>query len=391
MPKYISADYIFPISSEPIRNGLIMLDDTGEILDVFRSEDIPSITEPIEYHKGIIVPGFVNTHCHLELSHLHGKIPRSTGLVEFVKSVIKNRAADETEQLEAMANADKSMFENGIIAVGDISNINLSASVKKESKLFYHTFIELLGFDPQRAESVFQKALELKSSFESLSVSLAPHAPYSVSKELFELLKSYSEMYKNLYTIHNQESKPEDDFFRHKEGAFLDFYKMFNLNIDFFEAQGQSSFQTVLPLMPDNQKTLLVHNTFSNSEDLSFAKKSTKDLTYCFCPNANLYIEGQLPDIELFMELGLPISLGTDSLASNDKLCILSEMKTIKQHFPNLLTAEMMKWATINGAKFLEIDHQFGTIEKGKKPGLNLISNVEDQEITSSSEVLRLV
>jgi cytosine/adenosine deaminase-related metal-dependent hydrolase len=391
MPRYLSADYIFPINSEPIKDGIIMLHESGEILDVFSPNQFSDLSEPIEYHKGIIVPGFVNTHCHLELSHMLGKIPQRTGLVSFIKSVITQRAADESEALEAMKIADQCMFDNGIVAVGDISNMALSASVKRNSKIFYHTFIELLGFDPQRAEMVFQKAMELQTEFLPLKTSISPHAPYSVSKQLFGLLKSYSDEHNNLFSMHNQESEPENEFFLSKKGPFIDFYKILGLNIDFFKAQGQTSLQSVLPLISDNQKLLLVHNTFTNAEDIAKAKESNKELNWCFCPNANQYIEGQLPDIELFINSGFNITLGTDSLASNEKLCILSEMQSIKKYFPHLPTSETMKWATINGAQFLGIDKTFGSIEKGKIPGLNLISGIEGMEIGPFSKVLRLI
>jgi cytosine/adenosine deaminase-related metal-dependent hydrolase len=391
MPRYISADYIFPVSSEPIKDGVIALHESGEILDVLSPNQISQLSASIERHKGIIVPGFVNAHCHLELSHMLGKIPRARGLVDFIKSVILLRSADDSELLQAMHDADSQMFDNGIIAVGDISNIDLSVSIKQKSKIFYHTFIELLGFDPARAQIAFEKALELKANFAPLHASLAPHAPYSVSKLLFEFIKSYSDEHENLFSMHNQESEPENDLFLNKKGAFLDFYKMLNLNIDFFEAQGQTSLQTLLPLISDNQKALLVHNTFTNAEDIAKAKESGKDLHWCFCPNANQYIESQLPDIELFINSGFNITLGTDSLASNEKLCILSEMQSIKKHFPHLPTSEMMKWATINGAQFLGIDRTFGSIEKGKIPGLNLISEIQGMEITHKSKVLKMI
>jgi cytosine/adenosine deaminase-related metal-dependent hydrolase len=391
MPRYLSADYIFPISSEPIKDGIIMLHESGEIIDVFSPNQFSDLSAPIEYHKGIIVPGFVNTHCHLELSHMLGKITQRTGLVGFIKSVITQRAADEAAALEAMKIADQSMFDNGIVAVGDISNMALSASVKRNSQIFYHTFIELLGFDPQRAEIVFQKAMELQIEFLPLKTSIAPHAPYSVSKQLFGLLKSYSDEHNNLFSMHNQESEPENEFFLSKKGPFIDFYKILGLNIDFFEAQGQTSLQSVLPLISDNQKVLLVHNTFTNAEDIAKAKESNKELNWCFCPNANQYIEGQLPDIELFINSDFNITLGTDSLASNEKLCILSEMQSIKKYFPHLPTSEMLKWATINGAQFLGIEKTFGSIEKGKTPGLNLISGVEGMEIGPFSKVMRLI
>jgi cytosine/adenosine deaminase-related metal-dependent hydrolase len=322
---------------------------------------------------------------------MFGKIPEGTGLVSFISAVISQRSAAEDQVLAAMKTYDQLMFANGIVAVGDISNNNLSKSVKQDSRIYYHTFIELLGFDPLRAGAVFQKALDLKAEFAPLSASFAPHAPYSVSDELFSILKKYSEDHDNLFTMHNQESEPENELFLSKSGAFIDFYKMLNLDLSFFNARSKTSLQSLLPSLPDNQKILLVHNTFTSSEDIIAAKHSKKYINWCLCPNANLYIEQRLPDVALFLNSEFNITVGTDSLASNDKLCILSELKIIKEHFSELPSSQIIRWATLNGAQFLGIDSKFGSIEKGKTPGLNLISHVNGTEITHLSQIQRLI
>ena len=391
MLRYLSADYIFPVSSEPIRDGVVVLNEFGEVIDVLDPNQSIDVLEKIVHYQGIIVPGFVNSHCHLELSHLFGKIPEGTGLVPFISAVISQRSANEDQIVEAMKTYDQQMFANGIVAVGDISNNKCSKSVKQKSRIYYHTFIELLGFDPLRAETVFQKALDLKVEFAPLPASFAPHAPYSVSAELFSILSNYAEDHENLFSMHNQESEPENEFFLNKSGAFIDFYKMLNLDLSYFEAQSKTSLQALLPLFPVNQKIVLVHNTFTNLEDIAAVKQSKKNITWCLCPNANLYIEQRLPDLALFLNSELNITIGTDSLASNDKLCILSELKTIKEHFSELPSSQIIRWATLNGAQFLGIDSKFGSIEKGKTPGLNLILNVNGTEITHLSQIQRLI
>lgn len=391
MLRYLSADYIFPVSSEPVKDGIVVLNDAGEIIDLLDPMLSSKIPATVEYNRGILVPGFVNSHCHLELSHLHGKISKGTGLVSFIKAVMSQRATDQEEILSAMILNDQLMFENGIVAVGDISNNLLSGSVKQNSSMYYHTFVELLGFDPEKAEMVFNKALKLKSDFAPLPASIVPHAPYSVSEKLFGLLREYSEIHENLSSIHNQESQAETDLFMNKSGEFLDFYRMMNLDLNFFNARYQSSIQSILPLFSVRQKTLLVHNTYTSPEDLATIAASGMNINYCFCPNANLYIEGRLPDIEMFLNKNFKITIGTDSLASNDKLCILSELKVIKEYFPELTFSQTIRWATLYGAQFLGIDKRFGSIEKGKTPGLNLIENVEGPELTSNSTIRKLI
>ena len=391
MLRYLSADYIFPVSSEPIKDGIVVIDESGVIVDIIDGGRRSEISATIELYQGIIIPGFVNSHCHLELSHMHDKIPKGAGLVSFISAIISQRSADEYQVMAAMKTYDELMFANGIVAVGDISNNKLSKSVKQNSNIYYHTFIELLGFDPLRAETVFQKALILKAEFAPLSASLAPHAPYSVSAELFSILKNYAEDHENLFSMHNQESESENEFFLHKSGPFIDFYKMLNLNISFFQARSKTSLQALLTLFPVNQKIVLVHNTFTNLEDIAAVKNSKKNITWCLCPNANLYIEQRLPDLALLLNSELNLTVGTDSLASNDKLCILSELKTIKEHFSELPSSQIIRWATLNGAQFLGIDSKFGSIEKGKTPGLNLILNVNGTEITHLSQIQRLI
>ena len=134
-----------------------------------------------------------------------------------------------------------------------------------------------------------------------------------------------------------------------------------------------------------------MHNTCTNLKDIYFIKRFDRKIHFCFCPSANLYIENRLPKIELFIGQGYDITLGTDSLASNSQLCILSEMRIIQQNFPAITTATLMEWGTLNGAKFLGIDKDKGTIEPGKTPGLNLITNMDGLKITPDSKVRRLI
>ncbi|RYZ97302.1 MAG: amidohydrolase, partial [Sphingobacteriaceae bacterium] len=151
------------------------------------------------------------------------------------------------------------------------------------------------------------------------------------------------------------------------------------------------SLQSIIPLLTNNQEVLLVHNTCTNLKDIYFIKRFDRRIHWCFCPNANIYIEKRLPKINLFLDQGFNITLGTDSLASNSKLCILSEMRVIQQKFPAISTATLLKWATVNGAEYLGLDENIGTIEPGKTPGLNLITGLDDMKITPDTKVRRLV
>ncbi len=391
--KSFKADYVFPVYADPIKNGIVTVDDTGKILSVTDQNTFSETSNsPVEQLSGIICPGFVNTHCHLELSHLKGKVEPGKGLVNFIKALQKLRGVVEKNEIsEAALKADNEMYQNGIVAVGDISNTDSSIPVKTASKLYYHTFVETLSFLPSKAEETFKNAVELANKFKPLSCSVTPHAPYSVSKELFKLIKTYSESGQNLISIHNQECEDENKFYRYKLGTFNDLYAHFEIDISHFKPQARNSLQSVIPLLTNKQKILMVHNTCTNLKDIYFIKRFDRKIHWCFCPNANLFIEKMLPKIELFIGQGYDITLGTDSLASNDKLCILSEMRSIQKKFPAISTGQLIEWGTKNGAKYLGIDDEKGTIAPGKTPGLNLLTGLDGLKITPETKVRKLI
>ena len=389
--KSFRADYVFPVSADPIKNGIVTVDDSGRIISVTDNYPLDIKSEPIEHLKGIICPGFINTHCHLELSHLKDKITPKRGLINFIKDIQTVRAADSAEILKAAEKADNEMYENGIVAVGDISNSNVSIPVKAKSKIYYHTFVETFGFLPEMAQQAFDKALSLLNEFKPQSSSITPHASYSVSKELFKLIKKQCETGTNLISIHNQESEDENKFYRYRLGGFIDLYKHFGIDISYFKSQARNSLQSIIPLLTNKQDILLVHNTCTNLKDIYFIKRFDRRIHYCFCPGANLYIENKLPKVELFVDQGFNLTLGTDSLASNTKLCILNEMHLLQDKFPSLSTARLIKWATLNGAEYLGIDDEKGTLEEGKTPGLNLITGLDGLKITPDTKVKRLL
>jgi cytosine/adenosine deaminase-related metal-dependent hydrolase len=146
--------------------------------------------------------------------------------------------------------------------------------------------------------------------------------------------------------------------------------------------------------LKDAKKILLVHNTFTTKEDLLWIKSNASNLIsqiyFCTCPNANIYIENKLPNYALFITENCKVTIGTDSLASNWSLSVLDELKTISKHHPEIELNMLLTWATKNGAEFLEFN-QLGTLEKGKKPGLNLLKNTDGMKLTEKTNVLKIV
>jgi cytosine/adenosine deaminase-related metal-dependent hydrolase len=372
--RFISADKIFSGREYLPANSILVLNKNTTITAIAAPGTIDK--NKVEHYEGIICPGFINTHCHLELSHLKGAIKQHTGIVDFGLNIIKHRNGLPAEvQLEYMQQADKDMLAQGIVAVGDISNTAQSLPVKQNSSLYYHTFVELIALNPERAQMVFDAGKNILGEFEAAgqAASLAPHAPYSTSFELIRLISDHCYRIKKPTSIHNQESRAENEFFETASGDYLRLYSTLNIPIGHFKATRQSSLQTVLPSFKKGVNTLLVHNTFTNQKDLEMAQNVGQNLYWCLCPNANLYIENTLPDIALLNAFNCTLSLGTDSLASNLQLSITEEINTILKHQANIPTENLLQAATYNGARFLGLENEFGLLEKNKKPGLNLL------------------
>jgi cytosine/adenosine deaminase-related metal-dependent hydrolase len=214
MISHISASYVYPVVGPPIKNGVLSIDSIGAIKGVYTPQEAKEKQiNDIQFHEGLLVPGFVNTHCHIELSNLKGQIPKHTGLPDFVKSVIKLRTSDEYELNLAILKADIEMYENGIVAVGDICNQLISKALKVNTPVYYHSFLEIMGFNPDLANEAMKRAKQFKDDLSPLPVSIVPHAPYSVSPELFQELNAYTEYQDGPMTIHNQETADENAFF----------------------------------------------------------------------------------------------------------------------------------------------------------------------------------
>ncbi|HRF39669.1 MAG TPA: amidohydrolase family protein, partial [Saprospiraceae bacterium] len=172
-----SADLLFPVSAPPIPNGVVVTDEQGKILAVESREQHDPAS--LDIRRGAIVPGFVNTHCHLELSHMKGRVDTGTGLLPFLKSVVQFRNVPEEEIQEAIRRADADMYDAGIVAVGDISNKLDTAAVKDQSRIRYYTFVEMFDFlQDSRAEQTFNQYLpvwEGQSTAHGNRKSAVPH------------------------------------------------------------------------------------------------------------------------------------------------------------------------------------------------------------------------
>ncbi len=363
---FITADYIFDGHRFLPPHSIIEVDDSGVILQLLQNDDKIEAT----YYNGLLMPGMINAHCHLELSYMKGKIPPGDGLVDFLIKVIDLKKQNlQIEILNDIEIAVNEMLENGIVAVGDICNTLDTIEEKKKSKLIYHSFIECIGLDSQKADEVFERNKYLYQLFSSLHPSsIVLHAPYSISDKLIHLINQLSQQ--NILSIHNQESEEENILFEKKAGDFLKLLNKINFKIENFQSNSKNAIHYYFEKIQNAEKIILVHNTFTTKEDIGYVKQFNKDVFWCFCPNANLYIENTLPNIENFIDENCNIVLGTDSLASNHSLSIWSEISTIRKYNPLIPVEHILKWATYNGALALNLTSKVGQFKKGLKPGI---------------------
>ncbi|GAC1416870.1 MAG: hypothetical protein NVS9B7_24190 [Flavisolibacter sp.] len=373
--RKISADSIFD-GHQFEKNKVLILKENGVVENMI---PISEAGEGVEHISGQLTPGFINCHCHLELSHMKGLIPEGTGLVDFVFNLITHRHTAQEEILAGIKTGEDEMVNSGIVAVGDICNNAFTLSQKRKQRIDYYNFIEASGWLPSVSENRIKNAYTLFMDFSELSAlhhlsSIVPHAPYSVSKELWALILPY---YKNkVVSMHNQESASENPFFEEGKGDFNRMYELMNIDNSHHVASGKSSLQSSFNYLQAASQILLVHNTYTKQRDLDYIRDSgrSNQVWFCLCVNANLYIEKALPPLQLIREHGFQIVLGTDSLASNHHLSIVEEIKTIQNNWPHIPLEEILKWATLNGAKALGMDRQLGSFQKGKQPGiLNLV------------------
>jgi cytosine/adenosine deaminase-related metal-dependent hydrolase len=389
------ADQLFD-GYELLKNDHVLItDEEGTIEDIVSEQNGG---DDIQRFQGILSPAFVNCHCHLELSHLKNVIPPHTGLVEFLCSVVTKRETAgvetpeefATRKMQAIIDGENEMYNNGIVAVGDIGNTADTAEVKAKSKIRWQNFVEVLGFTDEKAEENidFYKQvaqtleLKLRTSNTKHRTSLVPHAPYSISPKTFELINQLTN--KQIISIHNQEHPAEDELYKTGGGDYLRLFKIFGVDKSPFPVTGKSSIRSYLPHFNNGQTIFLIHNTYMPEEDIVFANEYASEngltLVYCFCPNANLYIENKLPQIDLFVRHNCRLVLGTDSYSSNWQLSIAKEIGaimhgTVQNHGADQLIGfdQVLQWATINGAKALQWDDKLGSFEKGKKPGVIVI------------------
>lgn len=390
--RRISASYVYTLDADPIRNGYVEYDEEGTIVSVGQCHEGEDV-EP-----GALVPGFVNAHCHVELSHLHGKFRKSTGMAGFIDQInaLRDWAGYDVKVDLTRRWMDK-MWNDGVSAMADISNDDSSFEVKKSHPMYTRTFLEVFGSEPEMCDGVMADVRELNEKAKACGIDAAPtpHSCYTMSPQLLSA-SAAAGLESGFLSYHSQESQEEEDLLRSGSGAMYENRKRSGMSTP--PVTGESSLKYFIDRLaaalpaPYGQNILLVHNVCLKQDDIDAIKKVMINPYFAICPLSNIFIHEALPPVALMRKNGLAIALGTDSLSSNDDLDMVKELVCLHEAFPEVPMEEMLEWASLNGARFLGKDDVLGTITPGKRPGIVLVKNIDENGfVTSESRSERII
>lgn len=368
-----AARHILVKRGELLRNGVVTIAEDGTIVSVAPITEEAARNEGLEIQEGYLCAGFVNAHTHSELSFLDGLFLPGGSMAAFLRQIDTMRVQFDYEQIRsAQARGYKQFAREGIVAYADISNDASTAFFKKNEDFRSVTFVEMFGVNRTLGETAYKVGTEVLREFQEAGVTayMTPHATYSVSATLWELMRPQLEA-SPIFSLHYAETAQEIDFLVNRAGAIYDlFHRDWGREV---EAYNMKELEKCLAYYGALHKyMLLVHCVSLTRSMLDYIKAVSPDATIVPCPESNLFIEGRLADYDLLRTAGVRIAVGTDSLSSSPSLSILKQLQVVNTYYPNIPIAELLLWATQNGAEGCKFEG-LGTLEVGTRPGLNFI------------------
>jgi len=356
----------------PIRNGFVTLE--GERITAV-GDRAPA--DAASLGNVAILPALVNAHTHLELSYLHGRVPPSTSFNDWVMVLMALRRDHPDPAapaiIEAARHAIAHARASGTGLFGDVSNTLVTVPLLRDAGMAAHVFYELIGFshpDPVgRVREARAAADAAAINAGGVRVSLAPHAPYSVSSELFIAIRSDVDAHPgSVTTVHLGESAAEVELLRQGSGPARVMLERLGVWSNEWQIPGVSSSEYVAALGFLGADSLVVHGVQFTREDLARVKTAGSPLVSC--PRSNTYVGVGAPPLESFYTAGVPVAFGTDSLASVADLNMFAELAEARRIAPTVSARELLRSATLTGAQALRYDDDYGSIAAGKRAAL---------------------
>ena len=388
------AAWVCPISLPPIENGWVAV-DSGRIAAAGGGSLVPP-QPPRDLGRVAILPGLINAHTHLELSWLRGRVPPAATFVDWIRQMMITRGgrferADDRNVVEAAQQAAAEMRQAGTSGVGDISNSLASVDAIRSAGLRGVVFHELLGFKVMNAQPVIETR-SLREAARALGdgavrISVAPHAPYSVSRELFCAIRDEVDgSAVPITSVHLAESEGEVAFLRDGSGPWPGILAGLGAARDDWQPPAQTPVEYLDALGVLDARTLVVHGVQLADPDLR--RLADLGATVVTCPRSNQWVGVGVPPLDRFYSSGVKVAVGTDSLASVDDLNLFSELKTMRWLAPLVPARQLLESATRVGADALGLGDELGTIDAGKRAELITV-DLED-DFTSAAAAAEL-
>jgi len=367
--ELLTTSWVLPIAGPPIRNGRVAVHE-GRVAWVGHAGDTRTPDGPLrDLGPGILLPGLVNAHCHLELSHLVGRLPFGAGFVPWVETVVGSRGCDSEEEVRsATRSAIEFLEERGTVAVGDVSNALGHLDLLAVSSLSAVVFLELLAWDPAKAASTLRWAEERRAAAApmlrpDLEVRVAAHAPHSCSPPLLRGLAERG----GPAAIHLAESPEEAAFLRDGSGCWPAFLESRGLGHVVFSPPGASPVRYADGLGVLHPRLVAAHGVQVDAEDREVLAR--RGVHMVLCPRSNRNLAVGTADVPALLAAGVRLALGTDSLASVETLDVLEDAVLLHHTFPSVPPAAVVRMATLGGAEALGLG-DLGAIAAGLRAAL---------------------
>lgn len=392
-----SADWVLPISDAPIGGGAVAIDGR-RIVSVGARDG----SEDIALGRVAVLPGLVNAHTHLELSYLHGRISPASSFLEWVRPMLAARreraGIDDQAVLSAAADAIRRARLTGTALVGDVSNTLAVVPLLRDAGMPACVFHELIGFrgvDADEQVAAARHAIDSLSSGDDVRLSLAPHAPYSVSPALFSAIRRNldEDDTRLVSTVHLGESPEEVELLKKGTGPWRALLEEIGVWNETWQVPACSPVEYLSDLGFLQNSVLAVHGVQLEGSDLS--RLRTLGVTVVSCPRSNRYVGVGSPPLEAFYAMDLDVALGTDSLASVEDLNMFNELAEARRIAPRVPARALLQSATLTGATALGFADDYGSIEPRKRAALIAVrvpEGVNDVEeyLVSGTEPVRL-
>ncbi len=364
----IRAKYLIPTPGNCIENGAVAV--TG--VKIHRvglwceMSAIPGVEKVIDLGNAVIMPGLINTHTHLDLSNLHNRIKPTSNFTHWVFQVIGARMRWKDEDyVFSIEKGAKLSIESGVTTVADISNTGHAFSVLKKSPLRKVVYKEIISLKPGQAADIMKKLKEELPQIKTdalLSVGLSPHAPYSVSRELYQAACGFAGESRLPVCTHLAETQDEIEFLTKGTGNFPAFLRQIRALPDGWKPPGTTPVRYLNEMGVVNNRTLLIHCNYVSDEEIALIQSAGASVA--FCPGSHRFFGYTNHPVRRFLDAGINVGIGTDSLASNDSLSVLDELKYLSTNLA-LSPQTLISMATVNGAKAIGLESRVGQLREG--------------------------